>query len=53
MSDEDSVVKGYDACIAAHGKVDIVVNAAGIVGPNGVKTADLEVADFDKVCVVM
>lgn len=50
VSSEDSVKEGFqkvrDAC---GGRLDIMVNSAGIVGPNGLKTEDVDTASFDKV----
>ncbi|HRP57023.1 SDR family NAD(P)-dependent oxidoreductase [Agriterribacter sp.] len=34
------------------GGCTIVVNSAGIVGPNGIKTEDVELPDFEKTCQV-
>ena len=41
VSDYDSVIGAYDATIAAYGHIDILVNSAGIAGPNA------SVADYD------
>ncbi len=41
VSDYDSVIGAYDAIIAAYGHIDILVNSAGIAGPNA------SVADYD------
>jgi 3-oxoacyl-[acyl-carrier protein] reductase len=37
---------------AREGRLDILVNSAGIVGPNGVKTPEVSAEDFDRVCAV-
>jgi NAD(P)-dependent dehydrogenase (short-subunit alcohol dehydrogenase family) len=44
-----SVEASMAATVAAFGKVDIVVNCAGIVGPTGKKIDEVDVAAFDKV----
>ena len=50
VSCEDSVKAGFEAVMAATGgRLDITVNCAGIVGPNGVKTEGVETAAFDRV----
>jgi 2-dehydro-3-deoxy-L-rhamnonate dehydrogenase (NAD+) len=38
--------------IKNEGGCTVVVNSAGIVGPNGIKTADVELEDFEKTCQV-
>ncbi|MGY8686942.1 MAG: SDR family NAD(P)-dependent oxidoreductase, partial [Verrucomicrobiales bacterium] len=35
-----------------HGRIDAVVHAAGIVGPNATKAVDVKMDDFDQVCRV-
>lgn len=52
VSDEESVNACVAFTVATFGKLDIVVNCAGIVGPTKVKTADVEGAAFDKVMAV-
>jgi 3-oxoacyl-[acyl-carrier protein] reductase len=49
VSSEDSVKSGFEMVRATCGRLDIMVNCAGIVGPNAVKTADVETAKFDRV----
>ena len=49
ISDEGSVSKGFEKVRANFSRLDIMVNCAGIVGPNGVKSEDVSTADFDKV----
>lgn len=39
----------YEKTVAELGKLDIVVNCAGIVGPTGVKALDVDVSAFKKV----
>ena len=50
VSSEDSVKAGFETVRATGcGRLDIMVNCAGIVGPNGQKTEDVETAKFDRV----
>ncbi len=49
VSNEDSVKAGFEMVRNACGRLDIMVNSAGIVGPNGLKADQVNVADFDKV----
>ena len=49
VSDEDSVKAGFKKVMETCGRLDIMVNSAGIFGPHGVKTEDVETASFDRV----
>lgn len=49
---EESVKTGIADVVAHFGRLDIMINCAGIVGPNGKKIADVSVEDFDRVCNV-
>ncbi len=49
VSNEDSVKAGFQGVTEACGRVDMMVNSAGIVGPNGVKAENVETKAFDKV----
>ena len=49
VASEESVKDGFQKVREAYGRLDIMVNSAGIVGPNGVKTEDVDTAAFDKV----
>ena len=49
VSDEASVVAGFQATVKEFGRVDIMVNCAGIVGPHGMPTAEVDTAGFDQV----
>ena len=49
VSNEDSVKAGFQSVREAWGRLDIVVNCAGIVGPNAIKTEDVATPAFDKV----
>ena len=47
---EDSAVRESIAMVAKRsGRLDILVHCAGIVGPNGLKAAEVSVEDFDMV----
>ena len=49
VSDEQSVCEGFAALRAKFDHLDIMVNCAGIVGPNAIKTAEVKAADFNRV----
>lgn len=49
VSDEDSVASGFEIVNKEHGRLDIAVNCAGIVGPHNITTEQIEVNDFDLV----
>ena len=48
VSDEASVLAGFEVFRSKFNRLDIMVNCAGILGPNGL-TEEIEVADFDRV----
>lgn len=47
ISDEKQVKAAFDT-IRDDGGCNIVVNSAGIVGPNGINTTEVDLADFEK-----
>ena len=50
VSDEQSVLEGFAALRAKFDRLDIMVNCAGILGPNAfVRTAEVKAEDFDQV----
>ena len=49
ISQEESVRRGFEAFRKEFARLDIMVNCAGVVGPNGVKTTEISVEDFDQV----
>ena len=49
VSDEGSVASAFEKFRSNFSRLDIMVNCAGIVGPNATKTEDVSTADFDKV----
>lgn len=52
VADETSVTTAFGKIIAAAGRLDVMVNCAGIVGPNGVKIVDVPLAGFEQVQAV-
>jgi len=42
ITNESSVIEGFKKVMAADTKVDIMINSAGIVGPNGIRTEEVE-----------
>ena len=50
VSDEQSVLEGFAALRAKFDRLDIMVNCdTGIMGPSGMKTAEVDVEGFDRV----
>lgn len=49
ITDEGSVKMAFDQ-VVSRGGCSIVVNSAGVVGPNGINTAEVQLADFEKTC---
>jgi NAD(P)-dependent dehydrogenase (short-subunit alcohol dehydrogenase family) len=52
VADETSVQATFDAIYEQFGRLDIMVNSAGIVGPANVKIVDVPVEGFDQVQAV-
>ncbi|MDG2123865.1 MAG: SDR family NAD(P)-dependent oxidoreductase [Verrucomicrobiales bacterium] len=52
VADEVSVVSAFEKIHAAAGRLDVMVNCAGIVGPNGLKIEDVSLSGFDEVQAV-
>lgn len=48
----ESVERGINAVLHRHGRLDILVNCAGIPGPTTVNILDYDAADFDRVLAV-
>lgn len=49
VTDGAAVAAAIAAALAAHGRIDILVNCAGITGATGIKTHDVDPDDFDRV----
>lgn len=49
ISDEAAVKMAYQESISFFGKLDILVNSAGIVGPTQTKITEYSTEDFDKI----
>jgi len=52
VADEGSVRAGFEAVARKQGRVDILINCAGIVGPNGKKTGAVAAEEFDRTIAV-
>ena len=52
IADEDSVQVGFKQAFDRLGRLDILVNAAGIVGPNNLRTADVPSEGFEEVIAI-
>jgi len=52
VADESSVSMAFGKIIAAAGRLDVMVNCAGIVGPNGLKIVDVPLSGFEQVQAV-
>lgn len=49
---ESAVSNAMERVLSEFGKLDIMINCAGIVGPTNTKITDYNIEDFDKVCEV-
>lgn len=49
ISSESDVKASYHTTIDSFGKVDVVINSAGLVGPTSISILDYNTADFDRV----
>jgi len=52
ITDEDSVRTSIAEVVAQHGKLDVMVNCAGIVGPNNTKITEYDTAAFDEIYAI-
>ncbi|XVE88394.1 hypothetical protein DITRI_Ditri19aG0066600 [Diplodiscus trichospermus] len=52
ITDENHIKNAVDKTVAAHGKLDIMFNNAGIVDPNKARIIDNEKSDFERVLSV-
>ena len=48
ITDETAVAAAVDKVVVAHGKLDVLVHSAAIVGPNGMDIDEVPTADFLK-----
>ena len=46
ITDEEQVQNALAEVAGRHGRLDIMINSAAIIGPNGIKTGEVSVADF-------
>lgn len=49
IADESAVAEAVQTVVETTGRLEILVNSAGIVGPTGTKITDYAVADYDRV----
>lgn len=49
ISKEEEVIRAYSEVNQTYGKLDIMVNSAGIVGPTNTSVLNYEVKDFDRI----
>lgn len=49
ITSESEVMTAIDRVAAQHGRLDIMVNCAGVAGPNAIKITDYSYEDFKKV----
>ncbi len=52
LSDQTSIKALVDSVISEHGKIDALVNTAGIVGPTNTKLEDLDWSAFEKTVAI-
>ena len=52
VADEDSVRSGFAAISRKYGRLDIMVNCAGTIGPHGKNAADTDTEEFDNTIAV-
>ena len=52
VTDEKSVQSGIESLVAETGRLDIMVNCAGIIGPNNHKITEVDMGDYDATLAV-
>lgn len=52
ISKEEQVKQAFAEIVQTFGKIDIMVNSAGIVGPTNTSIIDYEVEDYDKIYAI-
>ncbi len=49
ISDEESVIQAFEQVEKRHGKLDVLVNSAGIVGPTSTPITEYDTDEFDRI----
>ncbi len=49
VAQEEPIAQAIQQVVARHGRLDVLVHCAAIVGPNGVKVTEVSAEDFDQV----
>jgi NAD(P)-dependent dehydrogenase (short-subunit alcohol dehydrogenase family) len=52
VTDEEQVARAMKTIAETHGRIDIVINCAGIVGPTSIPAADVDTEAFDQTIAV-
>jgi 2-dehydro-3-deoxy-L-rhamnonate dehydrogenase (NAD+) len=52
IANEESVKAAFEAIKKDYGRLDVMVNSAGVVGPTGIKFTDVSLEDFEQVHAV-
>ena len=52
VANEESVANAFKQAEKSYGKINIVINSAGIVGPTNTKITDYSLAEFDEIYAV-
>jgi len=50
IADEEQVRRTFQGIESSHGRFDILVNCAAVVGPTGIPIAEVSLEDFDRAC---
>jgi NAD(P)-dependent dehydrogenase (short-subunit alcohol dehydrogenase family) len=50
IASEEAVRTGIEYVDKAYGKIDVMINSAGIIGPTSIKITDYKTEDFDRIC---
>ena len=48
LGDQESVVQAIKSSYAVAGRVDALINSAGVVGPSGIKVEEINWSDFER-----
>lgn len=49
VTDEAAILRAVEAVVTERGRIDILVNSAGITGPTNIKSHDVKLSDFETV----